>query len=97
MRTPYPPMSLKRIRHLVPAFAVVIGLSQSMTGGIAATNTPAPHADLTHPCVMQQAATEVATAKTGTLKPFTALAPRAAIGGAGGTLREVFGLSLIHI
>src|SRR5258708_27515287 len=91
MRAPYPPMSPKRIRHLVPALAVVIALSQSTTGGIAATNTPAPHPDLTHPRVMQQAAAEVATAKTGPLTPFTPLAPRAAIGGARGTPRRAVG------
>ena len=51
--------------------------------------------DATHPWVMQQAAAQVATAQTGSLKPFTAPPKLPAIGGgAGGPQREVFGFAL---
>jgi spore germination protein YaaH len=43
---------------------------------------------------MQQAATQVATAKTGTLQPFTAPPKLPAIGGGAGLKREVFGFAL---
>jgi len=44
---------------------------------------------------MQQAATEVAAAPTGPLRPFTSAPQMAAVGGAGGPQREVFGFGLL--
>ncbi|HCO01876.1 MAG TPA: hypothetical protein DIT48_00670 [Actinobacteria bacterium] len=44
---------------------------------------------------MQQAAGEVATAPTDALQPFQAAATTAAVGGAGGPQREVFGFALL--
>jgi spore germination protein YaaH len=60
----------------------------------AATPSPAPPADATHPYVMQRAAQQEATAKV-TVQPATS-APRLmpAVGGAGGPLREIFGFAL---
>ncbi len=55
---------------------------------------PGPDAQ-THPRVMQQAATEVAAAPTGPLRPFTSAPQMAAVGGAGGPQREVFGFGLL--
>ena len=43
---------------------------------------------------MQQAVTQVASAETGQLKPFTPAPPQAAVGGGGGLQREVFGFAL---
>jgi spore germination protein YaaH len=59
-----------------------------------AAASPTPYPDSTHPLVMQQAANAVATAKTGSLQPFRGAAPQAAVGGAGGPQREVFGFAL---
>ncbi len=58
----------------------------------ATSTTPSP--DSSHPSVMQQAANQVASAKVGSLQPFQSAAPQAAVGGAGGPVREVFGFAL---
>ena len=52
--------------------------------------------NISHPTVMQQAAQQVATAKTGHLQPFTRPSStiRTANGGPGGPQREVFGFGL---
>jgi spore germination protein YaaH len=73
------------------ALAVVSGLSP---GSAVASTTPSPSPDSTHPRINQQVAGQVATAKVGTLQPFAPLAPQAAVGGAGGPQREVFGFAL---
>ena len=59
----------------------------------AATSAVAP-SDAAHPYVMQQAAQQVATANVGTQEPFQAGPKFAAVGGAGGPQREVFGFAL---
>jgi spore germination protein YaaH len=61
---------------------------------VAAAAGPAPSPDPTHPVVMQQAAGQVAQSSSTALAPFTPVAPQAAVGGAGGPLREVFGFAL---
>src|SRR5450759_769956 len=61
---------------------------------VAAAAGPTPNPDPTHPVVMQQAATQVANTKEGPLAPFAAAAPQAAVGGAGGPQREIFGFGL---
>src|SRR5258708_23585619 len=95
MRTPYRPMMLQRLRQFVPAFAVLVALSSYMPVGAAAATSPQPpQHDQSHPRVMQLEAGRVATATTGQLQPFTPLALQAAVGGAGGPLREVFGFAL---
>ena len=43
---------------------------------------------------MQQTANQVATAQVGPLQPFVATKPQAAVGGAAGPTREVFGFAL---
>src|SRR5258708_15341770 len=90
---PPPPVSLKRIGHF--ALALTFASLTGFTSVSAATPSPAPAHDATHPYVMQQAAREVATANVGSLSPASG-APRLlpAVGGAGGPLREIFGFSL---
>jgi len=76
---------------------LVVAFSSFLAEGVgAATPTipPAPSYDTTHPRVMERAAQAVATAKLGTLQPFTAPPKLPAVGGAGGPLREVFGFAL---
>jgi spore germination protein YaaH len=59
----------------------------------AAPTRPTP--DVVHPWVMQQAATKIATAKTGPLQPFKAAPKLPAVGsGTTGPQREVFGFAL---
>src|ERR1700686_64995 len=93
MRSPYPPMSLQRMKYFVPLLAALIALPLTM-GGVAASSPPAPNHDSTHPLVMQQAASSVAAANVGPLQPFTAPPKMPAVGGAGGPSREVFGFAL---
>src|SRR5437588_103518 len=87
-------MSLQRIKYCVPALVLLIWLfGMSPESASAATSAPAP-SDAAHPYVMQQAAGQVATANVGTLAPFQAGPKFAAVGGAGGPQREVFGFAL---
>ena len=59
-----------------------------------ASTGPAPSPDPTHPVAMQQAAGQIAKSGSTSLAPFTPVAPQAAVGGAGGPLREIFGFAL---
>jgi spore germination protein YaaH len=101
-------MSLQPIKYFVPALLLLgslLGLAP-VSAAVASQNVPtltplAPWGsgsmatpDATHPWVMQQAATKVATARTGTLQPFTAPPRLPAIGGGAGLKREVFGFAL---
>src|SRR5258708_9361076 len=60
----------------------------------AAATGPAPSPDPTHPVVMQQAAGQMSRSASSSLAPFTPVAPQAAVGGAGGPIREIFGFGL---
>jgi len=85
---------MQRIKYLVPALLATVALSGSLLPAHAASPAPSPSPDSTHPTVMQQAATQVGTARTGALQPFTPATPMPAVGGAGGPAREVFGFAL---
>jgi spore germination protein YaaH len=61
--------------------------------GAVASPAVATSQDPTHPRTNQLVANQVATANVGALQPFVA-SPQAAVGGAGGPLREVFGFAL---
>jgi spore germination protein YaaH len=87
-------MSLHHLRHLVPLLAALLALSGFTPGDAMAAAPSSPSPDGTHPYVMQQAATQVATAKTGTLQPFTAPPKLPAVGSGAGPQREVFGFAL---
>jgi spore germination protein YaaH len=84
------------MRHFALALFTPLALSCFVLGNVegASASGSSPSPDPTHPMVTQQAANEVATAKLGTLQPFKAPAPMAAVGGAGGPQREVFGFAL---
>jgi len=81
------------MKHFFPVLVTLTTLLALVPGNASATVlTPSP--DPTHPTIMQQAATQVANSKQGSLAPFTPLAPQAAVGGAGGPQREIFGFAL---
>src|SRR5437660_1159588 len=81
------------MRHFVPPIVIALALSTLPFVGVEAASSPSGQ-DPTHPRVMQEAATMVSTAKVGAVKPFSAPQAQAAIGGAGGPQREVFGFAL---
>src|SRR3989475_5752208 len=87
-------MSMQQIKHLVPGLLATAALCGFVPAGAMAASSPTPNPVSAHPSVMQQAANQVATAKTGSLQPFTSAGPQAAVGGAGGPVREVFGFAL---
>jgi spore germination protein YaaH len=87
-------MSMQRITHYVSVLLATAALSGFAPLSAMAATSPSPGPDSARPAVMRQAADQVATAKTGTLQPFTPVAPQAAVGGAGGPLREIFGFAL---
>jgi hypothetical protein len=89
-------MLLQGIKHFVIALVVLLALGVITPGGVAASSspTPSPTSDATRPHVMQDAAKQVATAKVGLLKPSVPMTPHAAVGGAGGLQREIFGFAL---
>jgi spore germination protein YaaH len=88
-------MSLQQLKHFAPALLILIASSGLVPGSAAAaTSVPSPTHDVDHPAVMQRAASYVATAKTGSLQPFTPQPKLPAVGGAGGPLREIFGFAL---
>src|SRR5438445_10343411 len=81
------------MRHLAPALVIAIALSTLSFIGVEAAPSAARQ-DRTHPRVMQVAATAVSMAKVDAVEPFTRTPAQAAIGGAGGPQREVFGIAL---
>src|SRR5437879_13435662 len=85
---------MQRIKHFVPVLLSAVALCGFVPAGAMAASSPTPNPDSGHPSVMEQAANQVATAKTGSLQPFTSAGPQAAVGGAGGPVREVFGFAL---
>src|ERR1700680_3759023 len=87
-------MTLQRSRHLVLALLAPLALSGFVPVGVSAAAPAAASPDPTHPFVTQQAARLVATANVGTLQPFKPALGQAAVGGAGGPQREVFGFAL---
>ena len=87
-------MSMQRIKHLVYVLLATVALCGFVPAGAMAASSPTPNPDSGHLSVMQQAANQVASAKTGSLQPFTSAGPQAAVGGAGGPVREVFGFAL---
>jgi spore germination protein YaaH len=87
-------MLLQRFRNLAVAFALPIAISGFLPGSALTANAAPAPTDPSHPVVMQQAASEVATATLPPLKPFTHAAFQAAVGGGGGLQREVFGFAL---
>jgi spore germination protein YaaH len=86
---------MQRIKHFalisLSLLAAAVLLSQPVVASTHASS--ATHQEV-HPLVMQDTARSVAAAPTGPLKPFTRLAPQAAVGGAGGPAREIFGFGL---
>ncbi len=82
------------MKHFVPALLTVSVLLAFLPGNAAAVPTQASSSDPTHPMVMQDAAGSMARANVGALAPFSAPAPQAAVGGAGGPQREIFGFAL---
>src|SRR5438477_8218014 len=87
---------MQRFTHIALALLVPITLSAAAFGSASAhISAPPPNPpDATHPYVMQATARTVATARTGALKPFVRPTASAAVGGAGGPTREVFGFAL---
>src|SRR5260370_22710856 len=90
-RTPL--MSKQRIKHFVPVLLSAVALCGFVPASAMAATSPTPIPS-SHPSVMQQAANQVASAKVGSLQPFQSAGPAAALGGAGGPVREVFGFAL---
>src|SRR6267143_1695508 len=82
------------MRHFLLALLTLAAFSGLSPQGAVASTTPATSQDPTHPRITQQAAHQVATAKVSAVQPFSAAAPQAAVGGAGGPVREVFGFAL---
>jgi spore germination protein YaaH len=82
------------MKHFALALFTPFALSGFVLGNVQVAAASAPSTDPTHPLVTQQAAGQVATAKLGSLQPFKAPAPMAAVGGAGGPQREIFGFAL---
>src|SRR5712692_1357131 len=90
-------MSKQRIKHFVPVLLSAVALCGFVPASAMAATSPTPSPDTSHLSVMQQAANQVATAKldgAGSLQPFQSAAPQAAVGGARGPVREVFGFAL---
>src|SRR5260370_15688231 len=87
-------MSKQRIKHFVPVLLSAVALGGFVPASAMAATSPSPSPVSPIPSVMEQAANQVATAKVGSLQPFTSAAPQAAVGGAGGPVREVFGFAL---
>jgi len=88
---------LHPLKHFVLALTLAVALPFASPGSaVAATSTPAqPAHGEAHPVVMQQAATQVATAALPQLQPFVRASAAAAVGGAGnGPRREIFGFAL---
>jgi spore germination protein YaaH len=82
------------MKHFALALLTPIALSCLVLGNADVASASSSSTDPTHPLVTQQAGNQVATAKIGTVQPFKAPAPMAAVGGAGGPQREIFGFAL---
>ncbi|TAN34311.1 hypothetical protein EPN29_02805 [bacterium] len=82
------------MRYFLLALLTATVFSGNFPGTAAASSTPSPSPDAVRPLITQQAAKQVATTNGGSLQPFTATAPQAAVGGAGGPMREIFGFAL---
>ena len=93
-RTPNRRTHLHPLKHFVLALTLLAALPLASSGSaLAATSTPA-HEEA-HPVVMQQTATEVASAHLPPLQPFVRAPAAAAVGGPGnGPRREIFGFAL---
>jgi len=88
-------MLMPLTRRVVSILLFAIALTGSLPAVAAADTNPAQStSDPTHPVIMQQAASQVGQAKTGTLSPFAPAPQQAAVGGAGGPTREIFGFAL---
>jgi spore germination protein YaaH len=86
-------MSQQRSRLFAAAFVLLLSLPNFAPKSAAAAY-PNPSHDEPHPAIMQQVAQQVATAGASGLKPFAPQPQQAAVGGAGGPMREVFGFGL---
>jgi spore germination protein YaaH len=82
------------MKYFTPALLLMIAFSGLAPGSAAAASPQSIKPDATHPMVMQQAASGVATAATGPLQPFTSPTQLPAVAASGGQLREVFGFAL---
>jgi len=82
------------MKHIAPLLLTLIALSAAVPSNAGAAGPAKPPPDSTHPVTMQLAADQVAKATVGSLTPFTAPPPQAAIGGPGGPQREIFGFAL---
>src|SRR6202521_1812894 len=84
---------MQRMKQIVSLLVSVVALTVIAPWNVAAAQ-PKPAPDSTHPVVMKSAADQVANANIGPLQPFTPAPAQAAIGGAGGPQREIFGFAL---
>ena len=85
------------MKHFALALLTPLALSCFVLGNAEvafASSGPSASPDPTRPLITQQAASQVAAAPLGKLQPFQASAPMAAVGGAGGPQRQVFGFAL---
>jgi spore germination protein YaaH len=91
----FQPTSFHQFKHLTIAALVLVALPGTLPLTAHAAGTGASPADAAHPLVMQEGAAAVASATLSPgLTPFQPAQPRAAVGGAGGLQREVFGFAL---
>ncbi len=84
---------MQRMKHLALSI-LILGVVCALGTQTVAAASPSPSPDPAHPIVMQEAASQVATAPTTNLQPGAPAAPQAAVGGAAGPQREVFGFAL---
>jgi len=87
-------MSLQRFKYFAPPLLALLALCAFAPTSVYAASPATVNLDPTHPVAMQQAATQVAHAKLGVLRPFVAPPAVPAVGGSGGPQREVFGFAL---
>src|ERR1700730_2821109 len=82
------------MKHFALALLTPLALSCFVLGNVEVASASSPSDDPTHPLVTQQAANQVATARLGAIQPYKVQTPMAAVGGAGGPQREIFGFAL---
>jgi hypothetical protein len=82
------------MKHFLLTLVTLAVLCGLLPGTAVASTVPPPSPDASHPRLNQLAANQVATAKVGPLQPFVPVRAQAAVGGAAGPLREVFGFAL---
>src|ERR1700730_15390264 len=82
------------MKHFALALLTPLALSCFVLGNVEVASASSPSDDPTHPLVTQQAANQVATARVGAMRPYKLQTPMAAVGGAGGPQREIFGFAL---